>query len=108
MSVTQSFDTATSMSRLTLNVRRSFAQFEREVAGESIRDEIAASKKKGIWVGGVAPLGYLVEKRKLVVDKAEAAVVRLIFDRDLALGSMLALLAELRQPDAGVAGARGQ
>ena len=97
VSVTQSFNTTTSMGRLTLNVLLSFAQFEREVTGERIRDKIAASKKKGIWVGGVVPLGYRVEDRKLVVDEAEAATVRSIFERYLALGSMLALLAELRE-----------
>ena len=97
VSVTQSFNTTTSMGRLTLNVLLSFAQFEREVTGERIRDKIAASKKKGIWIGGVVPLGYRVEDRKLVVDEAEAATVRSIFERYLALGSMLALLAELRE-----------
>ena len=97
VSVTQSFNTTTSMGRLTLNVLLSFAQFEREVTGECIRDKIAASKKKGIWVGGVVPLGYRVEDRKLVVDEAEAATVRSIFERYLALGSMLALLAELHE-----------
>ena len=97
VSVTQSFNTTTSMGRLTLNVLLSFAQFEREVTGERIRDKIAASKKKGIWVGGVVPLGYRVEDRKLVVDEAEAATVRLVFERYLALGSMLTLLAELRE-----------
>ncbi|MBG0793191.1 recombinase family protein [Methylocystis sp. H62] len=97
VSVTQSFNTTTSMGRLTLNVLLSFAQFEREVTGERIRDKIAASKKKGIWMGGVAPLGYRVEDRKLVVDEAEAATVRSIFERYLALSSILALLAELRE-----------
>src|SRR5215204_2026435 len=72
VSVTQAFNTTTSMGRLTLNVLLSFAQFEREVTGERIRDKIAASKKKGIWMGGVVPLGYRVENRKLVVDEAEA------------------------------------
>jgi site-specific DNA recombinase len=75
----------------------SFAQFEREVTGERIRDKIAASKKKGIWVGGVVPLGYRVEDRKLVVDEDEAGTVRLIFDRYLSAGSMLALLRELNE-----------
>ena len=73
ISITQSFNTTTSMGRLTLNMLLSFAQFEREVTGERIRDKIAASKKKGIWVGGVVPLGYRVEDRKLVVDEDEAA-----------------------------------
>ena len=72
VSVTQSFNTTSSMGRLTLNVLLSFAQFEREVTGERIRDKIAASKKKGIWMGGVVPLGYRVENRKLLVDDREA------------------------------------
>jgi site-specific DNA recombinase len=88
VSVTQSFNTTTSMGRLTLNVLLSFAQFEREVTGERIRDKIAASKKKGIWVGGVVPLGYALHDRKLVIDAAEAATVRLVFERYLALGSL--------------------
>ena len=75
----------------------SFAQFEREVTGERIRDKIAASKKKGIWVGGVVPLGYRVVNRKLVVDELEAKTVRFIFDRYLELGSLGALIDELRQ-----------
>ncbi len=75
----------------------SFAQFEREVTGERIRDKIAASKKKGIWVGGWVPLGYRVVERKLLVDEAEAQTVRLIFDRYIALGSIGALLAVLRE-----------
>jgi len=95
VSVTQSFNTTSSMGRLTLNVLLSFAQFEREVTGERIRDKIAASKKKGIWVGGNVPLGYKVEDRKLVIDPAEAKTVRTIFERYLALGSMLSLLEEL-------------
>src|ERR1700742_2121966 len=81
VSVTQSFNTTNSMGRLTLNVLLSFAQFEREVTGERIRDKIAASKKKGIWVGGVVPLGYRVDDRKLLVDEVEAKTVRLIFHR---------------------------
>jgi site-specific DNA recombinase len=97
VSVTQSFNTTTSMGRLTLNMLLSFAQFEREVTGERIRDKIAASKKRGIWVGGVVPLGYHVEAKKLVVDEAEAATVRLIFDLYLALGSLSALQKELRE-----------
>src|SRR5271165_2117823 len=96
ISVTQSFNTTTSMGRLTLNMLLSFAQFEREVTAERIRDKIAASKKRGIWVGGVVPLGYRVEVRKLIVDEDEAETVRLIFERYLALGSMLALMRELR------------
>src|SRR5271154_2912027 len=95
VSVTQSFNTTTSMGRLTLNVLLSFAQFEREVTGERIRDKIAASKKKGIWVGGNVPLGYKVEDRKLIIDPGEVKTVRMIFERYLALGSMLPLLEEL-------------
>jgi site-specific DNA recombinase len=97
VSVTQAFNTTNSMGRLTLNVLLSFAQFEREVTAERIRDKIAASKKKGIWMGGHPPLGYRVEKRKLLVDPAEVEVVRMIFRRYLELGSMLPLLAELHQ-----------
>ena len=76
MSVTQQFNTTTSMGRLTLNVLLSFAQFEREVTGERIRDKIAASKRKGMWMGGNLPLGYDVRDRKLVVNEAEAETVR--------------------------------
>jgi site-specific DNA recombinase len=81
VSVTQSFNTTTSMGRLTLNVLLSFAQFEREVIGERIRDKFAASRKKGMWMGGFVPLGYHVENRKLIIDKEEAATVRMIFER---------------------------
>jgi DNA invertase Pin-like site-specific DNA recombinase len=97
VSVTQSFNTTSSMGRLTLNVLLSFAQFEREVTGERIRDKIAASKKKGIWMGGHVPLGYRIESGKLVVDEAETATVRLIFERYLALGSLTPVLRGLRQ-----------
>jgi len=79
VSVTQQFNTTSSMGRLTLNVLLSFAQFEREVTGERIRDKIAASKKKGIWMGGNVPLGYDVDKRTLVINPAEAETVRRIF-----------------------------
>lgn len=96
VSVTQSFNTTSSMGRLTLNVLLSFAQFEREVTGERIRDKVAASKKKGIWMGGSVPMGYRVQDRKLLVVPEEAATVRIIFERYLALGSMLKLLEELR------------
>ena len=96
VSVTQSFNTTTSMGRLTLNVLLSFAQFEREVTGERIRDKIAASKRKGLWMGGVLPLGYRVEDRKLVVDEAEANIVRSIFERYCDLRSIPALQADLR------------
>ena len=96
VSVTQAFNTTTSMGRLTLNVLLSFAQFEREVTGERIRDKIAASKKKGMWMGGHVPLGYRVQNRKLIVDDAEAETVRLIFQRYLELGSLTLLLQDLR------------
>jgi DNA invertase Pin-like site-specific DNA recombinase len=88
VSVTQAFNTTTSMGRLTLNVLLSFAQFEREVTGERIRDKIAASKAKGMWMGGNIPLGYDTEGRALVVNPAEAEQVRQIFRRYLALGSV--------------------
>ena len=95
VSVTQAFNTTTSMGRLTLNVLLSFAQFEREVTGERIRDKIAASKKKGMWMGGLPSLGYDVKDRKLVVNEAEAATVRHIFRRYLELGAVRALQADL-------------
>jgi DNA invertase Pin-like site-specific DNA recombinase len=95
VSVTQSFNTTTSMGRLTLNVLLSFAQFEREVTGERIRDKIAASKAKGMWMGGPIPLGYRLEERKLLVDEHEAATIRMVFTRFLELGSGRALVAEL-------------
>ena len=97
VSVTQQFNTTTSMGRLTLNVLLSFAQFEREVTSERIRDKIAASKRKGIWVGGMVPLGYEVKARKVVVIKEEAERVRTIFRRYLELGSLNLLMADLRQ-----------
>jgi len=87
VSVTQQFNTTTSMGRLMLNVLLSFAQFEREVTGERIRDKIAASKKKGMWMGGPLPLGYDVVERKLVVNEKEAALVRRIFDDFVNFGS---------------------
>ena len=95
VSVTQAFNTTSSMGRLTLNVLLSFAQFEREVTGERIRDKIAASKKKGMWMGGIPPLGYRPHERTLVIDEAEAVTVRHIFERYLALGSVHALRDEL-------------
>jgi site-specific DNA recombinase len=95
VSVTQAFNTTTSMGRLTLNVLLSFAQFEREVTGERIRDKIAASKKKGMWMGGQPSLGYEVKDRKLVVNEAEAATVRHIFQRYLELGTVRALRDDL-------------
>ena len=91
VSVTQQFNTTSSMGRLTLNVLLSFAQFEREVTGERIRDKIAASKKKGMWMGGVAPLGYDVRDRQLIINPAEAKVVGEIFTQYLSLGSVAAL-----------------
>lgn len=96
VSVTQSFNTTSSMGRLTLNVLLSFAQFEREVTGERIRDKIAASKKKGMWMGGVVPYGYRVEDRKLLIEQKEAETVRMIFTRYLALGSIPSLIEELQ------------
>lgn len=97
VSVTQQFNTTTSMGRLTLNVLLSFAQFEREIAGERIRDKFAASRRKGMWMGGTIPLGYDVRDRKLIVNKAEAETVRLIFARYLALGCVSSLQADLDQ-----------
>ena len=95
VSVTQQFNTTTSMGRLTLNMLLSFAQFEREIAGERIRDKIAASKAKGMWMGGNVPLGYDVKDRKLIVNEVEADSVRLIFRRYAELGSVALLRAEL-------------
>jgi DNA invertase Pin-like site-specific DNA recombinase len=95
VSVTQQFNTTTSMGRLTLNVLLSFAQFEREVTGERIRDKIAASKKKGMWMGGMPPLGYRARDHKLIVIDSEAETVRHIFRRYAALGSVRLLQEEL-------------
>jgi site-specific DNA recombinase len=95
VSVTQSFNTRSSMGRLTLNVLLSFAQFERELIGERVRDKIAASKRKGLWVGGPVPLGYAAVDKKIVVVPAEAEAVRTIFERYLTLGSIRALAGEL-------------
>src|SRR4051812_36710923 len=95
VSVTQAFNTTSSMGRLTLNVLLSFAQFEREVTGERIRDKIAASKKKGMWMGGQPSLGYDVNNRKLVINEAEAKNVRMIFRRYVELKSVRDLKAEL-------------
>jgi DNA invertase Pin-like site-specific DNA recombinase len=97
VSVTQQFNTTTSMGRLTLNVLLSFAQFEREVTSERIRDKIAASKRKGLWVGGMAPLGYDTKDRKITVNEAEAERVRTIFRSYLRLGSLNLLMADLRK-----------
>jgi DNA invertase Pin-like site-specific DNA recombinase len=95
VSVTQQFNTTTSMGRLTLNMLLSFAQFEREIASERIRDKIAASKAKGMWMGGNVPLGYDVKDRKLIVNEIEAETVRMIFRRYAELGSVRALGHEL-------------
>src|SRR5690349_546919 len=95
VSVTQQFNTTTSMGRLTLNVLLSFAQFEREVIGERIRDKIAASKRKGMWMGGIPPLGYRAQDRKLVIIDSEAEIVRSIFRRYAELGSVRLLKEEL-------------
>jgi DNA invertase Pin-like site-specific DNA recombinase len=97
VSVTQSFNTSSSMGRLTLNVLLSFAQFERELIGERVRDKIAASKRKGIWVGGPVPLGYAAVDKKIVVVPAEAEAVRTIFARYLELGSVRILADDLEQ-----------
>jgi site-specific DNA recombinase len=96
VSVTQSFNTTTSMGRLTLNILLSFAQFEREVIGERIRDKFAASRKRGMWMGGFVPMGYDVKDRKLVVNEAEAKTVRMIFERFVALGSASTLARALQ------------
>jgi site-specific DNA recombinase len=95
VSITQSFNTTTSMGRLTLNILLSFAQFEREVIGERIRDKFAASRKKGMWMGGMPPLGYDVHERKLVVNEKEATLIRHIFERFIKVGSATALVKEL-------------
>ena len=95
VSVTQQFNTTTSMGRLTLNVLLSFAQFEREVAAERIRDKIAASKKKGMWMGGYVPLGYDVVDRKLIVNEAEAPQVRTMFELFARSDSTAAVIREL-------------
>ncbi|HMS38238.1 MAG TPA: recombinase family protein, partial [Arachnia sp.] len=96
VSVTQSFNTTTSMGRLTLNILLSFAQFEREVIAERVRDKIRASRQKGMWMGGSVPLGYVVKDRKLVVHEPDAAVVRSMFERFLRVGSATVLARDLR------------
>jgi DNA invertase Pin-like site-specific DNA recombinase len=106
VSVTQSFNTTTSMGRLTLNILLSFAQFEREVIGERIRDKFAASRKKGMWMGGFVPLGYDVKDRKLVVNEPEAKKVRMIFERFVKLGSATVLVRALRAE--GITGKQGK
>src|ERR1700693_872220 len=95
VAVTQQFNTTTSMGRLTLNVLLSFAQFEREVTGERIRDKIAASKRKGIWMGSLVPLGYEVRDRQLIINEAEATTVRHIFTRYTELGNVRLIKEEL-------------
>lgn len=95
VSVTQAFNTTNSMGRLTLNVLLSFAQFEREVTSERIRDKIAASKRKGMWMGGVVPLGYRVEDRRLIIDEAQAATVRMLFERYVRIKSITRMVDEL-------------
>jgi site-specific DNA recombinase len=106
VSVTQSFNTTTSMGRLTLNILLSFAQFEREVIGERIRDKFRASRSRGMWMGGHPPLGYQVKDRKLVVNGAEAATVRMIFQRFVKIGSATTLARALA--DEGVRTKRGR
>ena len=106
VSVTQSFNTTTSMGRLTLNILLSFAQFEREVIGERIRDKVAASRKRGMWMGGYVPLGYDVRDRKLVVNENEAATVRMIFQRFALIGSATMLAKALAAE--GVLNKRGK
>jgi len=95
VSVTQAFNTTTSMGRLTLNILLSFAQFEREVTGERIRDKFAASRAKGMWMGGFVPMGYDVAGRKLIINEPESATVRGIFERFVELGSATTLTREL-------------
>src|SRR2546429_2998670 len=97
VSVTQLFNTSSSMGRLTLNVLLSFAQFERELIGERVRDKIAASKRKGLWVGGPVPLGYAAVDKKIVVIPAEAEAVRTIFARYLELGALRLLADDLNR-----------
>ena len=97
VAVTQQFNTTTSMGRHTLNVLLSFAQFEREVTGERIRDKIAASKQKGIWMGGLVPLGYEVHERRLVINQSKAERVRDIFRRYLELGCVRLLMEDLNR-----------
>jgi DNA invertase Pin-like site-specific DNA recombinase len=106
VSVTQAFNTTTSMGRLTLNILLSFAQFEREVIGERIRDKVAASRKRGIWMGGFVPLGYEVRDRKLVVNDAEADLVRAVFTGFVETRSGTVLLRRLQ--GAGATTKRGK
>src|SRR3954466_11776803 len=101
VSVTQSFNTTTSMGRLTLNVLLSFAQFEREVTSERIRDKVAASKRKGLWVGGPLPLGYHMMDGKIAIVEEEAELVRSIYRRYLELGSVGGLLRDSKNATFG-------
>src|SRR3981189_3400242 len=101
VAVTQQFNTTTSMGRLTLNVLLSFAQFERELAGERIRDKFAASRRKGMWMGGTIPLGYDIKDRKLVINEEEAERVRMIFRQYLAAGNVAKLGADLERDGGG-------
>ncbi|MBF0177970.1 MAG: recombinase family protein [Magnetococcales bacterium] len=105
-SITQAFNTTTSMGRLTLNILLSFAQFEREISAERIRDKFAASKKKGMWMGGHPPLGYVVQERKLVIHPTEAETVRTIFRRFVEIGSATQLIRELAE--SGAVGKNGR
>lgn len=95
VAVTQQFNTTTSMGRLTLNILLSFAQFERELSSERVRDKVAASRKKGKWTGGSVPLGYDSKDKKLVINETEAKTVRMVFERYLALKSVPTLIEEL-------------
>jgi len=106
VSITQSFNTTSSMGRLMLNVLLSFAQFEREVTGERIRDKIAASRRKGMWMGGTTPFGYRVENRRLVIEEKEAGIVQRLFKEFVELGSATTLAKRLR--DEGVATKSGK
>ena len=106
VSITQSFNTTTSMGRLTLNILLSFAQFEREVIGERIRDKFAASRQRGMWMGGYLPMGYDLRDRRLLINEAETATVRMIFERFVAIGSATALAKALAAE--GVLNKRGK
>ncbi len=105
VSVTQSFNTTTSMGRLTLNILLSFSQFEREISAERIRDKFSASKKKGMWMGGHPPLGYVVQNRRLVINDTEAETVRKIFHRFVESKSVTLIVRELAE--AGTVGKYG-
>lgn len=100
VSITQSFNTTTSMGRLTLNILLSFSQFERELSAERIRDKFAASKRKGMWMGGHPPLGYIVQERKLVINSTEAETVKNLFLRFAEIGSITLLVQELAEKGA--------